>query len=326
MHIGGLTIVEGPAADDATSSSSRSVGACTWCPATATSSPTRRSTAAARVWIDDPDFNLEYHIRHSALPAPGGMDQLQDAHGPHLLPAARPNQAAVGDVADRGPRGQPLRVDHQDPPLADRRHRGRRPGDGAVRPLPRSAARCRGRGGLATPPRAGRRLALLAAGARGAIRDRRSSLVEGALAAFAHPERALASPAKQPRASARSSGPVSTRRRKPAERADRPPPAVRRRRPAELEDFKTVKNAFGGTVNDVVLAGRGGRRCRSWLISRGRRTEGVEMRALVPVSVRHEHEHERRGQPHRGDARARCRSTSPTRSTGCGSSPMRWTA
>ena len=23
-------------------------------------------------WIDDPNFNLEYHLRHTALPAPGG--------------------------------------------------------------------------------------------------------------------------------------------------------------------------------------------------------------------------------------------------------------
>src|SRR5947209_3233603 len=28
------------------------------------------------LWIDDPSFNLEYHVRHSALPAPGGEQQL----------------------------------------------------------------------------------------------------------------------------------------------------------------------------------------------------------------------------------------------------------
>jgi diacylglycerol O-acyltransferase len=26
------------------------------------------------VWIDDPHFNLEYHVRHTGLPAPGGED------------------------------------------------------------------------------------------------------------------------------------------------------------------------------------------------------------------------------------------------------------
>jgi diacylglycerol O-acyltransferase len=28
-------------------------------------------------WIDDPSFNLEYHVRHSALPAPGSEEQLE---------------------------------------------------------------------------------------------------------------------------------------------------------------------------------------------------------------------------------------------------------
>ena len=29
-------------------------------------------------WVDDPGFDLDYHIRHIGLPAPGGMDQLVD--------------------------------------------------------------------------------------------------------------------------------------------------------------------------------------------------------------------------------------------------------
>ena len=28
------------------------------------------------MWVDDPSFNLEYHIRHTALPTPGGWEQL----------------------------------------------------------------------------------------------------------------------------------------------------------------------------------------------------------------------------------------------------------
>ncbi|MEN3284428.1 MAG: diacylglycerol O-acyltransferase / wax synthase, partial [Solirubrobacteraceae bacterium] len=53
----------------------------------------------------------------------------------------------------------------------------------------------------------------------------------------------------------------------------------------ELADFKAVKDAFGGTVNDVVLAVVSGA-LRHWLQSRGVRTEGLELRALVPVSIR----------------------------------------
>ncbi len=54
---------------------------------------------------------------------------------------------------------------------------------------------------------------------------------------------------------------------------------------ARLEDFMLVKNTLGGTVNDVVLTIVTGA-LRSFLIARGVRTEGLELRALVPVSVR----------------------------------------
>src|SRR2546423_9793840 len=29
------------------------------------------------MWVDDPNFNLEYHVRHTALAAPGGIEQLR---------------------------------------------------------------------------------------------------------------------------------------------------------------------------------------------------------------------------------------------------------
>ena len=29
------------------------------------------------VWVDDPHFNISYHVRHTALPSPGGDDQLR---------------------------------------------------------------------------------------------------------------------------------------------------------------------------------------------------------------------------------------------------------
>jgi diacylglycerol O-acyltransferase / wax synthase len=54
---------------------------------------------------------------------------------------------------------------------------------------------------------------------------------------------------------------------------------------SELSEFKEVKDAFGGTVNDVVLTVVAGG-LRRWLRSRGVRTEGLELRALVPVSIR----------------------------------------
>ena len=29
------------------------------------------------VWVDDPDFNIDYHMRHTSLPKPGSIDQLK---------------------------------------------------------------------------------------------------------------------------------------------------------------------------------------------------------------------------------------------------------
>lgn len=56
---------------------------------------------------------------------------------------------------------------------------------------------------------------------------------------------------------------------------------------ADLGDFKRVKNSLGGTVNDVVLAAVAGG-LRSLLESRGEIVDDIELRAMVPVSVRGE--------------------------------------
>jgi WS/DGAT/MGAT family acyltransferase len=33
------------------------------------------------VWVDDPHFNIDYHVRHTALPSPGGEEQLRKLVG-----------------------------------------------------------------------------------------------------------------------------------------------------------------------------------------------------------------------------------------------------
>jgi diacylglycerol O-acyltransferase len=53
----------------------------------------------------------------------------------------------------------------------------------------------------------------------------------------------------------------------------------------ELAEFKSIKNALGGTVNDVVLAVVTGALGR-YMRLHGHRTSGIELKAMVPVSVR----------------------------------------
>ena len=54
----------------------------------------------------------------------------------------------------------------------------------------------------------------------------------------------------------------------------------------DLDDYKRVRKAHGGTVNDVVLATVAGA-LRVWLLTRGESVvPATSVRAMVPVSVR----------------------------------------
>jgi WS/DGAT/MGAT family acyltransferase len=58
---------------------------------------------------------------------------------------------------------------------------------------------------------------------------------------------------------------------------------------AELRDIKAIKDSLGGTVNDVVLATVAGALGRH-LRRRGHETDGLELKAMIPVSVRADEE------------------------------------
>jgi WS/DGAT/MGAT family acyltransferase len=55
--------------------------------------------------------------------------------------------------------------------------------------------------------------------------------------------------------------------------------------PLPLEDFKAVGKSFGATVNDVLVAVATGA-LRRYMESRGQPTEGISIRASVPVNLR----------------------------------------
>jgi len=284
MHIGGVTIVEGPppTMEEFLEQIRRRLHLV----------PRYRHKLAHTaldsgrpVWIDDPSFNLDYHIRHTALPAPGGREQLQELTArifSQQLDRTKPlweMWLIEGLEEDRfalitkthhslidGIAGVDLATVlfdlSPDPPPAPVNGRPWQP-----RPEPGTAQ-------------------LLAAGVHGAVRTG-VALLEGAVSALTHPERAL----DRAREAAEGVGEIIWAGLNPAPETPLNVPIGPHRRfvalSNELEDFKTIKNAFGGTVNDVVLAAVAGA-LRTFLISRGRRTEGVEMRALVPVSVRTE--------------------------------------
>ncbi|HLH14549.1 MAG TPA: wax ester/triacylglycerol synthase family O-acyltransferase, partial [Solirubrobacteraceae bacterium] len=291
MHIGGLTIVEGPppSMEEFLEQIRRRLHLV----------PRYRQKLAHTaldsgrpVWVDDPSFNLDYHVRHTALPAPGEWEQLQDLTArvfSQQLDRSKPlwEMWLIEGLQDErfalitkthhslidGIAGVDLATVlfdlSPDPP--QNQYVGR-----PWQPHPEP--------GMAQ---------LLAAGAIGAARAS-LALAEGALDALTHPDRALS----RTREAAEGIGELIWAALNPAPETPLNVPIGPHRRfvgiTAQLDDLKTVKNAFGGTVNDVVLAVVAGA-LRSFLISRGRHTAGVEMRALVPVSVRTEGEHHHGG-------------------------------
>jgi WS/DGAT/MGAT family acyltransferase len=235
------------------------------------------------VWVDDPSFNLEYHFRHTALPGPGDRGQL-------LRLTARINSQQLD-------RSKPLWETWFVEGLEDGRfaliwktHHALIDGIAGVdlatvlfdlSPSPPPIEHS----GAAWQPRAEPgTVTLLAAGLRGAI-NAALEITAGALDAAAHPERALA----RVREAAEGIGEVAWAALNPAPDTPLNVEIGPHRRfigvACRLDDFKLIKNTFGGTVNDVVLSAVSGA-LRSFFEERDVPTEGLELRALVPVSVR----------------------------------------
>ncbi len=80
MHIGSVLILEGPAPRF---SRLRDMVAGKLAEVPRYRQVTRRIAfdLARPVWVDDPDFDLDYHLRRVALPGPGGIKELRDLVG-----------------------------------------------------------------------------------------------------------------------------------------------------------------------------------------------------------------------------------------------------
>ncbi|HEX3874067.1 MAG TPA: wax ester/triacylglycerol synthase family O-acyltransferase [Solirubrobacteraceae bacterium] len=235
------------------------------------------------VWVDDPNFNLEYHFRHTALPPPGDRAQL-------LRLTARINSQQLD-------RSKPLWETWFVEGLEDGRfaliwktHHALIDGIAGVdlatvlfdlSPAPPAVENS------GTPwqpqPEPGT-ASLLAAGVLGAM-NAAIEIATHAVDAATHPERAFA----RVREATEGIGEVAWAALNPAPETPLNVQIGPHRRfvgvACRLDDFKLIKNTFGGTVNDVVLSVVSGA-LRSFLEDRGVRTEELELRALVPVSVR----------------------------------------
>ena len=237
------------------------------------------------VWIDDPHFNIGYHVRHTALPEPAGERELRRLAGrlfAQRLDRSKPVWELwlvdrVGD--DRfaliskthhclvdGISGVDIATVlfdlDADPPEQPE------PEPWVPRPEPSQTA-------------------LVA----DALAERASTplgLARAAADAVIHPQHALA-------AGAAAVGGLASLTQAGLGGAPRSPLNVRigpHRRIAwvdgDLATFKEIKDALGGTVNDVVLTVVAGA-LRGHFLAHGYDTD-TELKAMVPVSVRAESE------------------------------------
>ncbi len=245
------------------------------------------------VWVDDRHFDLGYHVRHAALPAPGTMSQLMeyaarifsrqlDRDKPlwelYVIEGLEDGRFAVlgknHHAMIDGVSGVDIATVMLDfsPDVAD--------------PIPAAQP------WEAEDPPSGYELAFSAA------RD----LITAPKDALDAARRVASTPTKVLRSAFQvSTAATSFLRANVPNRAPRSPlnvpPGLHRRFAGQriaLEDVKYVKNVFGTTVNDVVLAIVADATGR-YLRSRNTRTDGMWLKAMVPVSVRAEGEQNQLG-------------------------------
>jgi diacylglycerol O-acyltransferase / wax synthase len=241
---------------------------------------------ARPVWVDDPHFNAGYHVRHTALPAPAGEDELRRLAGrvfSQQLDRAKPLWEIwlVQRVGDDGFA------------LVCKTHHALVDGISGVdimtvlfdlEPDPSGRA--------PAPPWHPRPVPSGATLLADALAERAAAPLDAARAAAG----ALAGPGEASARAARTLGGLAAMA--VAGLGGAPPsplnPRIGPHRrfawvEADLDRFKAIKSALGGTVNDVVLAVVTGA-LRAHLVRRGRDPEGTELKAMVPISVRAETE------------------------------------
>jgi WS/DGAT/MGAT family acyltransferase len=237
------------------------------------------------VWTDDPHFNLNYHVRKTALPEPGSEEQLRNLAGrvfSQRLDRDKPLWELWVVEGLEGGRFAVLSKTHHAlvdgvsgvdiaSVLFDTQAEPQVPPDPGGRWLPApppSGAQLLGKAiaeRLAEP-------AEIARGVRAALRAPRRMAIGAYESLVAVGALAWAGLGAAPRTPYNVD--IGPHRRFTWVRS-------------ELTDIKAIKDELGGTINDVMLATVAGALGRH-LRRRGENTDGLVLRAMVPVSVRAE--------------------------------------
>ncbi len=224
---------------------------------------------ARPVWVDDDDFDITYHVRQSALPRPGSMEQLEELVARIIarpLDRSRPLwEMYLIEGLEEG-RFAILAKSHQT--LVDGIStidlgqvildndtvaRARIPDDWVPRREPSSAA---------LVARAVREQVSNPVSAVGGVRDSLTGVVRGS-PLFAGRRAVPESPLQATLSQQRRFQTVRTR----------------------LDDYRKIRRFHGGTVNDVVLATVTGA-LRAWLMTRAESVHSSrQLRAMVPMGV-----------------------------------------
>ena len=236
------------------------------------------------VWVDDQDFDVTYHVRRSALPRPGTDAQLRELVGRLQSRQLDRNRPLWEIYLVEGLEGDRIGI-------ITKTHHAMVDGVSAVdigtvmldtSPVPREVPTDDW-----TPARAPGSAKLV----MGAVTDlvkrptqaldtARSAVVDAR--ATAGKAAGVASGVLQSVVSMARPAPDSPLNVRIGEQRRFGMAATR------LEDYRKVRQAHGGTVNDVVLATVAGA-LRAWLLTRGEPVKTTTtIRAMVPVSVRAE--------------------------------------
>jgi WS/DGAT/MGAT family acyltransferase len=238
------------------------------------------------VWIDDPHFNLDYHVRHTALPPPGSEEQLRTL--------------AARVFSQRLDRTKPVwemwlvdGLERNRFALVTKCHHCLVDGVSGVDittvlfDLERDAAETVSPEPWLPQPEPSSAQLL-----GEALLDRATNPMEiarGARAVVTAPRRVANSAAKELGAAGSFLRTSFSAPESPINCGIGPYRRFAWVR-TDLEELKAIKNATGGTVNDVVLTAVSGALGR-YLRGRGHSTNGLELRAMVPISVRTADEH-----------------------------------